>query len=185
MPDRGSVGIGLQGKQGMMSQGGEPSVEEILESIKKVIARDNRATALDARRRRDLAATPEEAALITEPGAEIARPHAVRDEADVLDLAEMELAAPEPAHEPAEAGEETPLITQAVREAMQDNLAALAMLAEPGARPQIVRSGETSLEGLTRDLLRPMLAEWLDANLPAMVERMVQVEIARIVGKRV
>jgi cell pole-organizing protein PopZ len=37
---------------------------------------------------------------------------------------------------------------------------------------------------LTRDLLRPMLAEWLDAHLPAMVERMVQTEIARIVGKR-
>jgi uncharacterized protein len=29
-----------------------------------------------------------------------------------------------------------------------------------------------------------MLAEWLDTNLPGMVERMVQAEIARIVGKR-
>jgi len=46
-----------------------------------------------------------------------------------------------------------------------------------------VRSGETSLEGLTRELLRPMLAEWLEANLPAMVEQLVQAEIARIVGK--
>jgi uncharacterized protein len=67
---------------------------------------------------------------------------------------------------------------------MRENLAALAMLSEPGAPPQIVRSGETSLEGLTRDLLRPMLAEWLDANLPGMVERMVKDEIARIAGKR-
>jgi hypothetical protein len=58
------------------------------------------------------------------------------------------------------------------------------MLAEPPARPQIVRQGETSLEGLTRELLRPMLAEWLEANLPAMVENLVQAEIARIVGKR-
>jgi len=47
-----------------------------------------------------------------------------------------------------------------------------------------VRSGETSLEGLTRDLLRPMLSEWLDTNLPGMVERMVRDEIARIAGKR-
>jgi cell pole-organizing protein PopZ len=30
-----------------------------------------------------------------------------------------------------------------------------------------------------------MLAEWLEANLPAMVEQMVQAEIARIVGKKV
>ena len=58
------------------------------------------------------------------------------------------------------------------------------MLAEPPAKPQIVRSGETSLEGLTRELLRPMLAEWLDKNLPGMVEKMVQAEIARIAGKR-
>ena len=51
-------------------------------------------------------------------------------------------------------------------------------------RSQIVRSGETSLEGLTRDLLRPMLAQWLDANLPLMVEKLVAAEIARIAGKK-
>jgi cell pole-organizing protein PopZ len=67
---------------------------------------------------------------------------------------------------------------------MRESLAALAMLSAPGAQPQIVRSGETSLEGLVRDLLRPALAEWLDKNLPPLVERMVAVEIARIVSKR-
>ena len=67
---------------------------------------------------------------------------------------------------------------------MRESLAALAMIAEPGAQPQIVRSGETSLEGLTRDLLKPMLAEWLDSNLPAIVERLVKAEIARIAGKK-
>jgi cell pole-organizing protein PopZ len=67
---------------------------------------------------------------------------------------------------------------------MRESLAALAMLAEPGAQPQIVRSGETSLEGLVRDMLRPMLAEWIDRNLPAMVERLVKAEIARIAGKK-
>ncbi|MCP9221858.1 DUF2497 domain-containing protein [Erythrobacter sp. LQ02-29] len=66
---------------------------------------------------------------------------------------------------------------------MRDNLAALAMLAEPGAKPQIVRSGETSLEGLAREMLRPMLAHWLDENLPPMVERLVREEIARIARK--
>ena len=39
-----------------------------------------------------------------------------------------------------------------------------------------------TLEGLIRDLLRPMLREWIDANLPAMVEQMVQREIAKITG---
>ncbi|AWW73229.1 hypothetical protein CD351_02175 [Erythrobacter sp. KY5] len=100
---------------------------------------------------------------------------------EVLDLAEMEL--DEFVEVEGENADE-PLITEAVRGAMQENLAALAMLSEPPAKPQIVRSGETSLEGLTRELLRPMLAEWLDHNLPGMVEKMVQAEIARIAGKR-
>lgn len=155
---------------------GEPSVEDILESIKKVIARDNRAGALEARQRREAAS---EAAAAHEP----VRTHIVRDEAEVLDLADMECPA-EPAAVPLAEPDEAPLIAETVREGVQENLAALAMLAEPGARPQIVRSGETSLEGLTRELLRPMLAEWLEANLPAMVEKLVQAEIARIVGKR-
>ena len=38
-----------------MRQEGEPSVEEILESIKKVIARDNRDTLQAERRRRETA----------------------------------------------------------------------------------------------------------------------------------
>lgn len=164
------------------AQENEASVEEILESIKKVIARDNRVGALEARRRRMLVSEDDSA----QP-APLARTHKVRDAEEVLDLSEMEVEAEEPAQSPAmpmDHAEETPLIADQVRDAMQENLAALAMLAEPGARPQIVRSGETSLEGLTRELLRPMLAEWLEANLPAMVEKLVQDEIARIVGKR-
>lgn len=166
-----------------MGHEGEASVEEILESIKKVIARDNRAVALEARRRRELVADS------GTPSAPPAPQHQVRDEEEVLDLGEMEFApeAEAPAM-PLEAedmvSDEAPLIADGVRNAMQENLAALAMLAEPGAKPQIVRSGETSLEGLTRELLRPMLAEWLEANLPGMVEKLVQAEIARIVGKR-
>jgi cell pole-organizing protein PopZ len=161
-----------------MGQDNEASVEEILESIKKVIARDNRAGALEARRRRML--TPDESEPETGPqaGAQM-----IRDEEEVLDLSDMEVGAGASAL-PLHQSEESPLIADTVRDAMQENLAALAMLAEPPARPQIVRSGETSLEGLTRELLRPMLAEWLEANLPAMVEQLVQAEIARIVGKR-
>jgi cell pole-organizing protein PopZ len=167
-----------------MGQDNEASVEEILESIKKVIARDNRAVALEARRRREETPDQPETAHSSP-----LRPQ-VRDEDEVLDLADMEYAQDsEPTALPLENrdadGDESPLIADAVRSAMQENIAALAMLAEPGARPQIVRSGETSLEGLTRELLRPMLAEWLEANLPAMVEKLVQAEIARIVGKKV
>ena len=152
----------------MMRQEGEPSVEEILESIKKVIARDNRAAVAPPRAMDDHVRTPE-------PGPE---PAGGEQADDVLDLVEADELVDAPGEPRA------PLIDDAATAAMRESLAALAVLAEPGTKPQIVRSGETSLEELTRELLRPALAEWLDANLPPLVERMVAAEISRIVGKR-
>lgn len=153
-----------------MRQNGEPSVEEILQSIKQVIARDNRAMARSERQRR---------------AGEPARPHthAAVYEDDVFELPEA--AELDPADDADDlAAEEPALLDDDARVSMRESLAALAMLSEPGVPPQIVRSGETSLEGLTRELLRPALAEWLDKNLPPMVERLVAAEIARIVGKK-
>jgi hypothetical protein len=42
---------------------------------------------------------------------------------------------------------------------------------------------DRTLEGIVRDMLRPLLQTWLDENLPGMVERLVQEEIGRIVGE--
>ena len=41
-------------------------------------------------------------------------------------------------------------------------------------------NGAVTLEELTCHLLRPMLKEWLDANLPSLVERLVQEEVHRL-----
>ena len=152
-----------------MRQTGEPSVEEILESIKKVIARDNRASASDQRRERE-----ERGLVQLEPAENVAG----FEPDEVLDLAEAGELLDD------DADEAVPLIAADATSSMRESLAALAMLAEPGAPPQIVRSGETSLEGLARELLRPALADWLDRNLPPLVEKLVAVEIARIVGKK-
>ena len=54
------------------------------------------------------------------------------------------------------------------------------MMSEPRAKPQIVRQGETSVEALVREMLRPMLSDWLEDNLPSIVERMVREEIERV-----
>jgi len=43
-------------------------------------------------------------------------------------------------------------------------------------------SGRT-LEDLVKEMLRPMLKEWLDDNLPALTERLVQREIQRMAGR--
>lgn len=162
-----------------MQQPGEPSVEEILESIKKVIARENQPVPAPSGRRRLVAdpvepAAPEEAEEVLE-----------LDETAMLALSEQEAEAGaryDAAQE--EMAEEAPLTGETTASALRENFAALAMLAQPGRQPQIVRSGETSLEGLTRELLRPMLAQWLDQHLPGMVEELVKAEIARIAGKK-
>ena len=171
-----------------MRQAGEPSVEEILESIKKVIARDNRAGAAEERREREERGLPGDASIGVQ-GADLVR-SAGRD--DVLDLAaigayiEEDEAEADAARyaETATAPNDDPLVGSETVSSISESLAALAMLAQPPAAPQIVRSGETSLEGLVRDLLRPELAAWLDQHLPALVEKLVAAEIARIVGKK-
>jgi len=146
-----------------MGQSGEPTVEEILASIKKVIARDSAGQALPATDQ----IVPAIATLDESPE-------------EVLDLVEIDSA-----DEHDEVPADGPLVTELARASMRESLAALSVMAQPGAAPQIVRSGETSLESLTRELLKPALSEWLDKNLPAMVERLVSAEIARIVGKKV
>jgi len=153
-----------------MRHEGEPSVEEILESIKKVIARDNREAQQAERRRR------ESAGVMLTPGKPTDQEGNELDDEDdeVLELGEAISIE----------GSDDSLTTASAAQSMRESLAALAMIAEPSMPPQIVRSGETSLEGLVRDMLRPMLAEWLDRNLPAIVERLVKAEIARIAGKK-
>jgi uncharacterized protein len=152
-----------------MRQVGEPSVEEILDSIKKVIARDSRDLAAEQRRERG---------AISEAAPE----PALDAEDDVLDLGAIGETLGED-----EVGDEdsnAPLLADNAASSISESLAALAVMAEPRATPQIVRSGETSLEGLVREMLRPALAEWLDKNLPPLVEKLVAAEIARIVGKK-
>lgn len=139
-----------------MAQPGEPSVEDILASIKKVIARDSQVEERPRRTKQPLSESEDES------------------EEAILDLVEEVGTA-----------DEAPLVTEQARATMRESLAALSIMAQPGVAPQIVRSGETSLEGMVRDLLRPALSEWLDKNLPPLVEAMVAAEIARIVGKKI
>ena len=147
-----------------MRQAGEPSVEEILESIKQVMAaRDQRGLAADGGRAPD-------------------------DTGDgVLDLGAYH--APPPADAPAPPdgkgeGEDVPgpLMTDTASDAMRGSLDTLALFA--GSDATTPGTGGSSLDAIVREMLRPVLAEWLDQHLPPIVERLVAAEIARIVGKR-
>ena len=70
------------------------------------------------------------------------------------------------------------LVSDATAQASRSSLAALSALI---VKPDVV--GGDTLEGLVREMLKPMLAEWLEARLPEVVERMVAQEIRRITDR--
>ena len=78
-----------------------------------------------------------------------------------------------------EARSPDPILSPRTADASRGSLDALSRLV---VKPEV--AGSDSLEGLVREMLRPMLREWLDSHLPAMVETMVSREIARITGAR-
>ena len=88
-----------------------------------------------------------------------------------------------PAPEPAPAREE-PAMTQtaAIRDtALTDQSTADAAA---GALGKLISNmdlgGENTIDALVRELLKPMIKEWLDANLQGIVEAKVEAEVARI-----
>ncbi len=72
------------------------------------------------------------------------------------------------------------MVSQASEAATRSSLAALSSLMIKPSEPE---AAENTLEGLVREMLRPMMKDWLDANLPRLVEGMVAKEIARITGR--
>ena len=128
----------------------DPSMEEILASIKRVIAEDGRAAAARPAR----GSRPSEA------------PAPLPAEEDVLELSE-----------PIDEGEG--LVSDDAAAASRQSLAALSALR--GSDGVAIESGP--LEAVVREMLKPMLRDWLDRNLPEMVEALVTREIARITGK--
>ena len=44
----------------------------------------------------------------------------------------------------------------------------------------VLSNNARTLEDLVKEMLRPMLKNWLDDNLPSLVERLVRAEIERV-----
>lgn len=124
-------------------------MEEILASIKRVIAEDTRAATTAAPR----------------SSRRIARPSPAPDE-DVLEL-----------DDPVSEG--AGLLSENAATASRQRLASLSALRQRSDAP----AENGALEAVIRDMLRPMLKEWLDQHLPEIVEDLVTREIARITGR--
>nr|WP_087573711.1 DUF2497 domain-containing protein [Sphingomonas sp. CDS-1] len=157
----------------------EPSMEDILSSIKRIIAEEGEEAVQTLPRR-----VRGEAAQKVRPGpvAE-AVPEPASDE--VLELTdEVAVEEPMPAHRtsraprPVAEQEGVSILSVESEVAARHSLSALSsMLVTP-------KEGEdNTLDGLVRSMLKPMLKDWLDLRLPQMVEDMVAKEIARITGR--
>jgi cell pole-organizing protein PopZ len=46
-----------------------------------------------------------------------------------------------------------------------------------------IGAGDASISDIVKEMLRPMLREWLDENLPVIVERVVRREIQKLVDR--
>ncbi|MGO4688866.1 DUF2497 domain-containing protein [Brevundimonas sp. 2YAF1] len=182
----------------------EPTMEEILASIRRIISEDDapaETAAVAPEPVVEIAAEPEpvvEAAPVAE------EPTIIEDEVlelteryeapaaqsigdlDVADVAPFPAAEPAPPSEPAA----TPVHDSLVGESAAASAAsAFAGLAATFQKPEVpaaaapqdlpFMSGNT-VEAMVREMLRPMLKDWLDANLPGIVEAQVRKEVERI-----
>jgi hypothetical protein len=95
---------------------------------------------------------------------------------DVLELDES-MEAPEPA--PVDLG--PPLLENGAADESRQKLEALASVAATAPPPPQFNP----LEEMIREMLRPILKQWLDDHLPAIVDEHVKREIHRITGRPV
>ncbi len=173
----------------------EPSMEEILASIRKIIADDSLGMKKDE-------PAPKKPAPKKEPEAPAPEP-VVEEEPEVLDLAKVGTVAsspqivmvePEPELETisevrleappemnAASNASIPSVSALEERILSDNTGLLVgqafqTLARHTAMPAIGRS----IEDVVTEILRPMLRDWMDHHLQAIVEKLVRAEIERV-----
>jgi uncharacterized protein len=135
-------------------QSREPSMEDILASIKRVIAEEKELRA----------AVP---------------PSPEGDDQDVLELDESMAASEEQTSPPMELG--PPLLDEEAADSSRQKLETLSSVAASAPPPAQVNP----LEDMLREMLKPVLKQWLDENLPRIVDEHVKREISRITGRPV
>jgi uncharacterized protein len=174
---------------------GEPSMEDIIASIGRIIAEDSRSTAAIRPVRDEIGEILELTEVIEADGS-------VRHLAPVAVRASVAGAGIEPSPtrseriEPELARADPAAVSQSdyPRERILSSAtsgAAATAFARLGAVPRERRTegdltigvADRTLGEIVRDTLRPLLQVWLDDHLPGLVERLVREEIARVVGE--
>ena len=141
----------------MQSSDREPSMEDILASIKKVIAEEKEL------RTSERPPEAEDETLPEDNGAD-------ESEVDILEL-------DEPLAPPVDLG--PPLLDENAIGHSREALEQLSTIAASvPATPQV-----NPLEDMVREMLKPILKQWLDEHLPQLVDEHVKREITRITGR--
>ena len=157
----------------------EPSMEEILASIRTIIAEEREPSKASAPRvapaKPATPPTPPQVVFSNgEPAAseplELAR---AASEENASKVVWRQLEAKTAAPEEAPATEDAPLLSPETETAVSAAFGALSA--------NLAAHSAELAEELAREMLRPMLKAWLDDNLPALVERLVRAEIDRVV----
>ena len=79
-------------------------------------------------------------------------------------------------------GAGSPILSPPAQQHSTDALQELAR-ALLNKRDIAIGNRDMTLEGLIREILRPLLREWLDQNLPYLIERLVKKEIDHMVNR--
>ena len=198
----------------------EPSMEEILASIRRIISDDDKE--MEAATQQNEGAPEVKDELVEEEVGAIPEPESEPepepepapelsaeaidddDDDDILDLTDMEAPDPEPlfeeqAYKEVEPEPVAPPVSPSPPPPFAPTPPAANLVSPPQAGEASgsferlteklnedyselpIGNGAVTLEGLTRELVRPMLKEWLDQHLPMTVERLVREEIERLV----
>lgn len=191
----------------------EPSMEEILSSIRRIISEDEEgapeaplakaspASAVEAGEAGGGDPEAEDADVLEltqmvaddgkvvhlaegkEPKVEMtakADEHEERREKAPVDNTELELRDTEAAPSPAAAVADS-LLSDATATAATQSFSTLtkAVTREGGPGTRLYATADKTLEDIVKELLRPMLKEWLDQNLPTITEKLVRKEVER------
>src|SRR5206468_2302359 len=169
----------------------EPSMEEILASIRRIIADDD-ASKSPPKAESPMPPPPTPMATPPRPAPPPPRPVATtpppapRPVEPVMqqDLDSMLAEAAEPASVPPVTFDNAPEprsepAVEVPRLISSSTSAAIDSAFNTLAHTVLVQNART-LEDLVREMLRPLLKTWLDDNLPGMVERLVRAEIERV-----
>jgi uncharacterized protein len=148
----------------------EPTMEEILASIRRIIADEDISAPAPS-----TSPLPSDTAKPEMPDPAVpARSHGPGGSSSESGAAFADAPHQPPQHQGRTSG-------RPAGEALLSQMAAAAVEAAFDRLSHAAQMRNTrTLEAVVGDMLRPMLKSWLDENLPALVERLVRAEIERI-----